>query len=1229
MVENRLNIVLNGNIVKGYPGETILELARRHGVEIPTLCHDDRLEPFTACYLCVVEVEGMRGHQPSCSTRLTEGMKIVTDNESIRKSRKTALELILSNHYADCIGPCKQTCPAGVDVQGYISLIEKGLYSEAIALIKEVNPLPAICGRVCVRPCEAACRRNLLDEGAPVGIDYLKRFAADQDLASAHPFKPEVKPSTGKKVAVIGAGPGGLSAGYFLAVEGHQVDIFEAAPKPGGWLRYGIPEYRLPNDILDREVKNITDLGVQIFYNKRLGGDLSYAELKNRYDAMILTIGSQKGTGVGCEGDDAGSVFSGIDFLKNMEITGQKHDFRGKTVAVVGGGNTAMDCCRTAIRCRADKVYVIYRRTEKEMPANPIEIHESKLEGVAYLFLTLPKKINKNEEGAVQSVTCLKMELGEPDASGRRRPIPVEGSDFDLKVDYILAAIGQKTEAGFLDDINKHAPEGELRLNKWGNIDTDPATLQTGIPSVFAAGDGVTGPATIIEAIAQAKTAARSAHQFLTGLPVLPLEKPFTSRKDNFTVQNKEDYQGRFESYLRNEMPTLPPSERINFREVELGYSGTEIAAGETRRCLECGCVSFFNCDLQKYSTQYQASQKSFSGEFVSRPVDFRHPFIEIDNNKCILCARCVRICHEVAGADALGLVNRGFDTYIAPSLGDSLNETTCESCGLCISTCPTGALTENVVFKPGPVQTETADTLCNYCSVGCAMTLHHRRQFVLGVTGKQGLINSDGNLCRYAQFGYKYLNDPQRLTQPMLRVNGKFEPVSFEKAFDLIEQKIRSVAPDENAFFAGARLSNETLYLLHKLARAAVKTNALGSFHYLSRGEGYRHAADFNVPIDQIGQAGKIYLIGAELNRDNPVAGYAVTNARIRKSTPVILVTAHEKSPMAHKVDEIHKVRSYYHFIKALNYVILSRGLENPLFLRDRTEGLEAYKRQLLTENFDQLVEKAGMEAETIETFAIACNQEMNAIILFSEKELPGNAVMELTNFALLTGKLGKTASGILSLKEKNNAQGLFDMGINPLTGIGGQSLADPRYLSKCSEVWQTHELLTEPEVRFPERLERGQFHNLFIFGEDPAGCATDPAKYRKILSQASFIVVQDYFMTPTALVADLVLPDSFPAETGGTFTNTQKVIQGFEAVMTSPLEFNSMQQLASLLRRFGFPQSDQPHDILTEFIALLPEKTSHENFSLRSTTEEPGDPPFNHGCDVVVKRFDEELKW
>ncbi len=1228
MSENSLNILLNGNIVKGYPGETILELARRHGIEIPTLCNDDRLEPFTSCYVCVVEVEGMRGHQPSCSTKLTEGMKIVTDNERIRKSRKMALELMLSNHYADCLGPCKQTCPAGVDVQGYISLIEKGLYHDAVALIKETNPLPAICGRVCVRPCEAACRRNHLGEGSPVGIDYLKRFAADYDLLSEHRYTPAVKSSTGKKVAVIGAGPGGLSAAWFLQIEGHQVDIFEAAPLPGGWLRYGIPEYRLPNDILDREVKNITDLGVKIHYRQRLGENLSYSRIRQEYDATVLTIGSQKGTGVGCEGDDAVNVFSGIDFLKNMEMTGQRYDFRGKTIAVVGGGNTAMDCCRTSIRCHADKVYVIYRRTEKEMPANPIEIHESKIEGVEYMFLTLPKTIHKNESGEVKSVTCIRMELGEPDASGRRRPVPVEGSDFDIPVDYVLAAIGQKTDVNFIDDINAHAGEGQLKINKWGDIDCDRATLRTGIPQVFAAGDGVTGPATIIEAIAQARIAATSVHQYLTGQPVAPAVKPFTSRRDNFRNLLPEDFLGKFEKQLREEMPVLPAEHRMNFDEVELGYAGEQVALRETQRCFECGCTAFFDCDLQKYSTQYQAEQSRFGGEFREYPVDFRHPFIEIDNNKCILCARCVRICREVAGANALGLVNRGFDTYVAPAMGNKLSDTHCESCGLCISTCPTGAITENVPFKPGPVRTTPVETICHYCSVGCAVTLRNKNGFVMGAEGRGGIVNTDGNICRFPRFGYRSMNDPHRVLQPLKRVDGRFEPVSFEEAFRLIGERIRESKPDENAFFAGARLSNEEIYLIHKLARAAAGTNNVGSFHYLARGEGYRQNCDFNTPLSQVADASLIMLFGTDINRDHGVAGFMVQNARHRRHVPVVLVTEKEHSAMSHKVDREIRVRSLYAFARALNYSVLARGIENALFLRDRVGGVESYRTALLGHSYQALLDEAGVDAATVVSLADQYNLANNAILIFSEADLSGASCTELFNLAIITGKLGKTASGVIALKEKNNAQGLFDMGASPHYGIAGQPLADPAYRTRLEEKWKGARLAPPDAECLHGRLESGSVKNLFIFGEDPVGCSIDPATIDRLLGKREFLVVQDYTLTDTALMADLVLPATFPAETGGSFTSAGKVIQEFRAAMKPVVKLDNLQQIAGIIGELGMHTPVQPAELFMELIALLPERNNGQSYHLKYTEKENRHRLFSFGCDSVLLQFEKEYE-
>jgi len=1228
-MSNQLNIILNGKNVKGNPGESILQLATRNGIKIPTLCNDPRLKPFSSCFVCVVQVEGAKGMQPSCSTKIQEGMKIETENGKVTKARKTALDLLVSNHYADCEAPCKQTCPAGVDVQGYISLVEKGLYSEAVALIKQTNPLPAICGRVCVRPCEVACRRNYLDEGTAVGIDYMKRFAADMDLLSETRYVPEVAPSSGKKIAIIGAGPGGLSSAYFLQQKGHQCDIFEASPNPGGWLRYGIPEYRLPNDILDKEVAAVTELGTHIYYKKRLGDNLSYKELKKDYDAVILTVGSQRGTLIGCEGDDAENIFSGIDFLRNMEMTGQKYDFTGKTVAVVGGGNTAMDCCRTSVRCGAEKVYVIYRRTEKEMPANPIEIHESKVEGVEYMFLTNPAKVNKDKDGKLKSMTCLKMELGEPDASGRRRPVPIEGSEFDLELDYVLAAIGQKTDVDFLEDINSNAKEEELAVNRWGDIEADKNTLQTGIKSVFAAGDGVTGPATIIEAIQQAQTASRSCHQFLMGEGLKAEPKEFISRKDNFKEIIPTDFLGRYQVQLREEMPVLPAEDRTNFNEVELGYDNEQVAKNEAERCLECGCSEFFTCDLKEYSTQYNAEQLKYSGDYHAQEIDFSHPFIEIDNNKCILCARCVRICKEVVGANALGLVNRGFDTYVAPSMGKSLTETNCESCGMCISTCPTGAITENVVFKPGPVKLDSVNTLCHYCSVGCEIDYRHRGEFVWRVSGKEGLVNKDGNICRYPKFGYGIMNDTARITQPLLKVDGNFEPINWQKAFDVIADEIKGSDPEENAFFAGARLSNEEMYLIQKLARVGAKTNNISSFHYLGQGRWYSQNSTANVPFEQIKEAGKIYLLASEVNMDNAVVSFMINNARETEGIPVELVTDREVSALDHKVDKTLKVKSYYHFIKAVNYKIIEKGWQNALFIKDNCDDFDTYKKSLSKEDYDELVSKSGVCCQSIiEEFARNYNNQMNAIIIFSEKEVSSNVSRELFNLAMLTGKLGKTANGLISLKEKNNSQGLFDMGISSKNGIGYVDLSDKKYAKKLAKKWNVDSLPEIGEKCTKELLNEGLVKNFYIFGEDPIGCSTDKDNVKKWFAETEFVMVQDYFMTETAKEADLILPATFPVETSGSFTNTQKNIQIFEKQFKGKVEVEGYEQLINLLNQFSESKVNSLDDIKEEVFELLSDVKKEQKYKIVYTEKDNLNKIFKHGCDFVVKYFDEHFK-
>ena len=1209
-----IKIYIDNKEYNGYKGDTVLDLCRREGIDIPTLCHDERLNPYSSCFLCVVEIEGMRTLQPACSTKISNDMDITTKNERVTKSRQTALELLLSNHNADCIAPCKLTCPAGVDVQGYLALIEKGMYSEAVGLIKEKNPLPAICGRVCVRPCEVACRRNLIDETG-VGIDYLKRYATDVDFASGDRFVPKKKALTGKKISVIGAGPAGLTAAYYLALEGHDVDIIEAMPYGGGMLRYGIPAYRLPNELIEKEIDSITALGVKIKYNTRFGTDLKYAEVKENYDAMITSVGCWKGSSMRVENEDSEGVLAGIDFLRPMEDPKTRPDFTGKVVATIGGGNTAMDCCRSALRCGAKKSYIIYRRTEAEMPANPIEIHESKLEGVDYMLLTLPKKVNTDDNGRLKTLTCIKMELGEPDDSGRRRPVPIEGTEFELELDYILSAIGQKTVVDFVEDIN-NISDGKFELNKWSDIDADPKTLQTGVPSIFAAGDAVTGAATLIEGVNQGRIAAASCHQFLTGQKIVGENSEFVSKRDNFENMVSEEFKNEFHPQVREEMPVLDPEDRHNFNEVELGYK-PEQAENEVERCLECGCDELFTCDLKKYCTEYDVDQKKYTGDFKKYDVDYSHPFVEIDNNKCILCSRCVRICDEVVGANALGLINRGFDTYVAPALGNSLTDTPCESCGMCIDACPTGAISENKPFKPGPFQTEVVETICNYCSIGCGVDLHHKNDYFIKAEGRKTPANPDGNICKYARFGYTYLNEPKRIIKPLLKKDGKFEEIDFYEAYQLIVDKIKAVQPEENMFFAGARLTNEELYLTSKLARAAVGTNNIASFHYHGRTNVFRNNVISNTPFAELDKVGSVYLIGSTTNKHNAVFGFMLNNARA-KGTKVVNVTTCSGSSMNKKSDDVIKVGSYYDFVKALNFFIVKDNLVNKMFIDGNVEGYEKYAEDILKVDINAVATNAGVGVESLQKIAVEYNNEQNAVIVFSERKISRAASAEIFNLALLTGKLGKTGSGIISLKEKNNSQGIFDMGIYA-------DISDDVF-AKMKAKWSGSKIET---AEINSKKEEIKAKNFFIFGEDPIGTANNKDKARNYFPGFDFTVVSDHFMTETAEQADLILPASFPIESGGSFSNTQKMVGAFNAEV-KPKTVIFTEQLVNIMKRFGSDvEYGSNEEILAEAAEVMGENIEKDDimYVLESTEKDNFFRAFENGCDALVKRFDDEF--
>lgn len=676
-------------------GRVVHPRSRRLIEEIATLIQD------------IVAGRAGAEHQPSIEGRVAELCAFADDPAGVEtgawlESRLIEHSEIFRSHALNhnCTAsvcdhltpaPCQMACPAGIDVPTYLSLIALGRDDEAIAVIRRDNPLPWVCGLVCTRPCEIMCVRARID--TPVSIKFLKAFAAERAMSWGRYANPSQAPASGRKVCVIGGGPGGLSAAYYLALCGHTVRVIEALPRAGGMILVGIPRYRLPSDIIDREVAKIEELGVEFRFNCRFGKDVDLETLRAEgFEAFFFAVGAHASFNLGIEGEnDFPQVQGAVDLLRRVALGERRCP--GKNVIVIGGGNVAIDAARTCLRLGSQEVTIAYRRTRKEMPADHEEVEQAEDEGVRFELLTVPMAVT-GEGGRVRALRCLKAKLVTVPGSNRQSPKPIEGSDYDIPADAIISAIGQRIEQQWF----KNMPE--LAWTHRDTIRVNTITMETSVPGVFAAGDAVTGPATVIEAIGGGKRAATAIDRFFSGIPQ-PKLPPVPVRQQRIPYIDVPAHTKM--ALTRPEMPLLGiDRRRTTFQQVELGYSENQTRE-EARRCLRC--------DI------------------------------------CRRCGKCVTICKEKMGVDALAL---GYLSFEHPEESDfrHTNER-CISCGACATNCPTGAMriedrgTERILSLCGTILSRQPLVFC--CDCGAVIGTERYLAFIRGRLGAIAAAQSTG----------------------------------------------------------------------------------------------------------------------------------------------------------------------------------------------------------------------------------------------------------------------------------------------------------------------------------------------------------------------------------------------------------------------------------------------------------------------------------------------------
>ncbi|MCK4839155.1 MAG: FAD-dependent oxidoreductase [Desulfobulbaceae bacterium] len=816
-----MNIEINGSSIVAAEGITILEAAGRSEIHIPTLCSVEGKNSEVPCELCCVEVAGREGLVKSCETLIEEGMVITTDSEVITEHRKERLAILAETHFGDCKAPCNLTCPGQINVQGYIAHVAKGEYEESVRLVMERNPFPFSVGRVCPRFCETRCRRILVDE--PVSINHLKRFVADWCMTNKVDLKISRNDLTGKRIAVIGGGPSGLTAAFYLARQGHDVTVFEAAPKLGGMLRYGFPEYKIPKDVLDYEIATILRMGISVKLNQRWGVDFNLEGLRDQgYAATLITIGAPVDEPLDIPGSSLPNVITAIKFLK--EVNGGKTIDLGRRAVVIGGNNAAMETARALIRSGVETVTVVHPRPKTEMSANQRNIREAEKEGVQFLLMASPVQISPADNGL--DVELMRMKLGEPNKRGVRNPEAIAGSSNTIQVDTVVSSLGQKACSGAI--FKGGVLEETLELTPTNNIKANPRNFLTNHEGIYAAGDVTNGPRSVIQSVVAARRAANNIHSQVMGVEKEPADNRFNfNRGRGFDDVDLRNFEG-INVKLREKMPERSPEICTqDFDEVKLGFT-EKMALREAKRCLACGCTAFDRCDLKRLAIDHDLNlNKTGMGKKPFYSKDDSHPVILVDLNKCIYCQNCVNSCEY----EALDLTAESFDEKGRPvNISLQFNDK-CVNCGKCVDNCSTGALNKRDRLVPITHEAvRDVRSTCPYCGAGCQIILKVKGNTLMEVTADPDLAPNYGALCVKGRFGQKFVQHRDRLTKPLIRQGGQLVETTWEEALNVVAKRFFDLkamyGSDSISGFSCARATNEENFLMQKFMRTAIGTN-------------------------------------------------------------------------------------------------------------------------------------------------------------------------------------------------------------------------------------------------------------------------------------------------------------------------------------------------------------------------------------------------------------------